>query len=108
MSSDRLVVVALATAQSGKEQELADRLAHVARESWKEPGVVSYAVHDVVGSPGQFMMVEVYENQAAFDAHLNTEHVKAIIADVPSLVDGELVVHQGTASPFSEGEKGSL
>lgn len=108
MTTDRLVVVAIATAQPGKEQELADRFAEVARQSWAEPGIVSYAVHDVVGGPGHYMLVEVYENRAAFDAHLETDHVKAILADLPSLIEGELVVHQGNAAAFSEGEKGRL
>jgi quinol monooxygenase YgiN len=54
------------------------------------------------------MMVEVYASQAAFDAHLDTEHVKALIADLGSLVEGELVVHQGRAAEFSAGSKGSL
>lgn len=108
MAQEHLVVVAVAKAQSGKEEELGSRLEDVARASWLEPGVVSYAVHDLVDSSGEFMMVEVYQNRAAFDAHLGTDHVKALIADLGSLVEGDLVVHQGTASAFSEGQKGVL
>lgn len=108
MANEHLVVVAIAKAQSGKKLELGSRLEGVARASWEEPGVVSYAVHDLVEASGEFMMVEVYENRAAFDAHLDTKHVKALIADLDSLVEGDLVVHQATASAFSEGQKGSL
>jgi quinol monooxygenase YgiN len=54
------------------------------------------------------MLVEVYEDQAAFDSHLETSHVKAFLADVGSLVEGELVVYEATAAPFSEGPKGVL
>lgn len=108
MAQEHLVVVAVAKAQSGKEEELGSRLEGVARASWLEPGVVSYAVHDLVDSSGEFMMVEVYQDQAAFDAHLEADHVKALVADLGSLVEGDLVVHQGTASAFSEGQKGVL
>jgi len=108
MTQEHLVVVAIATAQAGKEAELKSRLEGVATESWDEQGVVTYAVHDLVDQPGSFMMVEVYASQAAFDAHLETEHVKALIADLGSLVEGELVVHQGRAAEFSAGSKGSL
>lgn len=108
MTQKHLVVVAIATAQAGKESELKSRLEGVAVASWDEPGVVTYAVHDLVDQPGSFMMVEVYASQAAFDAHLETEHVKALIADLGSLVEGELVVHQGVATDFSAGTKGSL
>ena len=108
MTQEHLVVVAIATAQAGKEGELKSRLEGVATASWDEPGVVTYAVHDLRDHPGSFMMVEVYASQAAFDAHLETPHVKALIEDLGSLVEGELVVHQGTAVDFSAGSKGAL
>lgn len=108
MTSTHLVVVAIATAQAGKETELKSRLDGVATASWDEPGVVTYAVHDLVDQPGSFMMVEVYASQAAFGAHLETDHVKALIADLGTLVEGELVVHQGHATDFSDGPKGLL
>lgn len=102
------VVVAVAKAQAGKEEELRGRLEGVARASWEEPGVVSYAVHDVADAPGTFMMVEVYASDAAFDDHLETEHVKALLADMPSMADGDLTVFQGHPSAFAEGPKGLL
>lgn len=108
MSQEKLIVVAIATAKAGQEAELKSRLEGVATASWDEPGVVTYAVHDMVDSSNQFMMVEVYESDAAFQAHLDTAHVKALIADLPSLVEGELIVYQGRASSFSSGSKGAL
>jgi quinol monooxygenase YgiN len=108
MTEQHLVVVAIARAQAGKEEELGLRLEGVARASWGEPGVVTYAVHNLTQSPGEFMMVEVYRDQAAFDSHLETDHVKALIGDLGALVEGDLVVHQGRAAAFSDGQKGSL
>lgn len=108
MDNKQLVLVAIASPQAGKESELKSRLEGVARASWDEPGVVTYAVHDLVGTSGGLMLVEVYENRAAFDAHLETDHVKAFLADMGSLVDGELIVYEATAASFSEGQKGSL
>ena len=108
MTTEHLIVVAIATAQAGREAELKSRLEGVATASWDEPGVVSYAVHDLRDAPGSFMMVEVYASQKAFDAHLETPHVTALIADLGFLVEGELVVHQGVATDFSHGPKGVL
>jgi hypothetical protein len=34
--------------------------------------------------------------------------VKALIVDLPGLVDGELQVHQAKASDFASGDKGAL
>lgn len=108
MGNQQLVLVAVARPQKGKESELKSRLEGVARASWGEPGVVTYAVHNLVDTRGGLMLVEVYENQAALDSHLETAHVKAFLADVGSLVEGELVVYEATAAPFSEGPKGIL
>lgn len=102
------VVVAVAKAKAGHENELKSRIEGVAKASWEEPGVISYAVHDVQDQPGSFMMVEVYASDQAFQDHLETEHVKALIADLPGMVEGELLVYQGKASGFSAGPKGSL
>jgi quinol monooxygenase YgiN len=108
MSNERLVVVAIATAKPGQEAELKSRLEGVAKASWSEPGVVTYAVHDMVEASNQFMMVEVYASDAAFQSHLETDHVKALIADLPLLVLGDLIVYQGRASSFSNGAKSAL
>ena len=108
MGTKQVVLVAVARPQKGQESELKSRLEGVARASWEEPGVVTYAVHDLVDTLGGLMLVEVYEDQAAFDSHLETSHVKAFLADVGSLVEGELVVYEATAAPFSEGPKGVL
>lgn len=108
MDSKQLVVVAIARPQKGKKSELKSRLEGVARASWEEPGVVTYAVHDVVDILGDLMLVEVYENRAAFACHLETGHVKAFLADLGSLVEGELVIYEATAASFSEGPKGLL
>ena len=108
MENKQLVLVAIARPQKGKESELKTRLEGVARASWEEPGVVTYAVHDLVDTRGGLMLVEVYQNQAAFDSHLETAHVRAFLADAGSLLEGELVVYEATAAPFSEGPKGVL
>lgn len=102
------VVVAVAKAKAGHENELRSRIEGVAKASWEEPGVISYSVHDVQDEPGSYMMVEVYASDQAFQDHLDTEHVKALIADMPGMIEGELLVYQGKASSFASGPKGSL
>lgn len=108
MSTGQKVVVAVAVAREGQESVLAHRLEEVARASWAEEGVVRYAVHTLDDAPGSFMMVEVYASEQAFEAHLATDHVVALIADLPTLVEGDLTVYQGVAEPYSSPPKGSV
>lgn len=81
------VVIAHFTALPGKADALRDRLSQVAIASGSEPGVVRYVLNESVDTPGAFTLVEVYESAQAFDAHLATDHVKAIIADLGDLAE---------------------
>ncbi len=81
------VVIAHITAQAGKVDHLRARLSEVARASGDEPGVVRYVLNESVETPGAFTLVEVYGSAEAFDAHLATEHVQAIITDLADLAE---------------------
>jgi quinol monooxygenase YgiN len=108
MSHNHRVVVALAVAKLGQEEQLKVRLEEVAQASWQEPGVITYAVHDVIDQPGQFMMVEVYASDQAFDDHVATDHVQDLIAELPDLIEGDLIIYHGRSSSFSQGPQGAL
>jgi quinol monooxygenase YgiN len=108
MTKTQRTIVAIATAQPGKEEELKARIEGVARASWEESWVVTYAVHQIEDQPGQFMMVEVYVSDDAFQDHLDSDHVTAFIADWPKLVVQDLDVFEGKATDFSESPKGVL
>jgi quinol monooxygenase YgiN len=81
------VVIAHICALPGKADALRERLAEVVVGSSTEPGVVRYVLNESVTTPGDFTLVEVYESAAAFDAHLDTDHVKAIIGALDSLAE---------------------
>ncbi|HCG8561109.1 TPA: antibiotic biosynthesis monooxygenase [Vibrio parahaemolyticus] len=42
----------------------------------KEPGVLEYRLHRDSEIPNLYVMIESYENEEAFQHHLNTEHLK--------------------------------
>jgi quinol monooxygenase YgiN len=97
-----MIVTAIFEAKPGKEEELRKQLHIGASESWKEPGVKSYAVHELVDRPGVFMNIEVYADEAAFKSHLETPHVKAFIGMLDELLANPLTVYQG--SPVFAGQ----
>lgn len=47
-----------------------------------EPGNVSYQVHRSLTAPSEFVLVEEYVDQAAFQAHLATAHFVEHLAGV--------------------------
>lgn len=103
-----MIVTAIFEAKPGKENELLSELHNGAFESWKEPGVISYAVHQLMDRHGVFMNIEVYQDEAAFKAHLETPHVKAFIGMLDDLLANPLQVFQGNALFVGENLKSTI
>ena len=53
-----------------------------------EPGCQQYVLHKDTKSPTQFVWYEVYSDQAAFDNHRKTEHMKEMGGRIKDLLDG--------------------
>lgn len=99
------VVIATFTALPGRAEALRDRLTRVAIASAAEPGVVRYVVNESVDTPGSFTLVEVYQSAQAFDAHLATDHVKAIIADLGDLAEPDPQILRTVTVPVTGSSK---
>lgn len=52
-----------------------------------EPGCLIYAVTRGQINPKEIYIYEVYENQAAFDAHRRTDHIRELQASFDDFVD---------------------
>jgi quinol monooxygenase YgiN len=103
-----MIVTAIFEAKAGKVDELRKQLHNGASESWKEPGVKSYAVHELIDRPGVFMNIEVYADEAAFKSHLETPHVKAFLGMLDDLLANPLTVYQGSAQFVGEHAKATI
>ncbi|MEU4892738.1 antibiotic biosynthesis monooxygenase [Streptomyces sp. NPDC044780] len=58
----------------------------------REPANVAYEVHAEAGHPGGFVLYEVYEDRAGFDAHAAADHFQELIVGVvrPLLTEREV------------------
>ena len=54
------------------------------------------------------MNIEVYESKEAFQAHLETNHVKSFIAMLDDLLENPLTVYQGNPLFNGENKKSSI
>ena len=86
-----LAVTALWQAREGEADAVADILARFAPHAQREPGVKLFLVHRAVENPSQFLFYELFEDAAAFEAHQQTSHFKALILGegVPRLTKRE-------------------
>jgi len=92
---DGLVVTAFWKARPTEIEAVADILRRFVPQAQKEPGVRAFLVHRSRAEPADFFFYEVFENEAAFEAHQKTAHFKTLIAEtaLPKLTKRERTQH---------------
>ena len=59
-----------------------------------EPGVAYYSFARDAADPQAYVVIEVYRDAAAFEAHGQTEHIKALLPKSAALVEGGFDIRQ--------------
>ncbi|MFP7477973.1 putative quinol monooxygenase [Terribacillus saccharophilus] len=72
-----ITILATLSAKEGKQELLRKVLADVVTPSRSEEGCMLYAVLESEEHDGTFIFFEKWKDDAAFQAHLETEHYKA-------------------------------
>lgn len=73
----KIYVVAELVAKPGSEDIVRTSLSAFARGVPKEPGCISYHLHEDIAQPGRFLTYEVWKDMAAVEAHFQTPEIKA-------------------------------
>ena len=81
-------MIAILDAKPGMAAQFRAKIIELVREVRREPGCVTFTAYEARDTEGRFYLYEVYANAAAFDAHLQTEHVHRFIASIPALSTG--------------------
>ena len=85
------VVCAKWTAKAGKEDRLVQICQEMAEPSRAEPGNLFYQAQRDRQNPRLFFLYEQYDDQAAFDAHVETEMFKTrILGTVVPLLESRV------------------
>lgn len=72
-----------------KRDEALDLITELAEKSRAEPGMIDYRPATDVDDPNMVRFFEQYEDEAAFEAHSQTEHFQEFEAALPDLLAGE-------------------
>jgi quinol monooxygenase YgiN len=81
-------MIAVLDARPGLADTFRERIVELARQVRREPGCTTFTAYEARDTPGRFYLYEVYADAAAFDAHLKTGHVHALISAIPALSTG--------------------
>jgi quinol monooxygenase YgiN len=81
-------VIAVLDARPGLAGAFRERIIELVRQVRREPGCATFTAYEARDTPGRFYLYEIYTDAAAFDAHLKTDHVHAVISAIPALSTG--------------------
>jgi len=83
------VVSAHWRAKEGKEDRLAELIAELAPPSRAEPGSLFYQAQRSVDDPRLFYLYEQYADEAAYEAHMDSEHFTRLVKQeaIPELLE---------------------
>lgn len=85
-----IVFTATLKAKPGKEKELEEALRNMVSEVQNEEGTMTYVLHRVKGTTGEFLFYEKYKDQAAWEFHDATPHMKELLIKLESLLKEEI------------------
>lgn len=93
---DGLIVTAFWEAKPGEADAILDIVRRYLPQAQAEPGVLAFQIHQSLSDPGKFMFYEVFRDDAAFAAHQETAHFKALIQGqaLPKLTKRERTQHR--------------
>lgn len=91
---EQVEVIADLRAQVGKEAEVEAVLAEVAVPSREEEGCIEYGFYRDRADATRILAFEIWANQDALNFHFETEHFKAAIGKLESLLAEEPVITQ--------------
>jgi len=88
MSGKKVTVVATFQARPGKESELKNALIGLVAPTRKETGCLNYDLHVLSEDPAKFLFHENWTSQTHLDAHLQSDHIIALLPRVAELCVG--------------------
>ncbi len=83
-----LVVIATLSGKSDKREELSQILAEAAAGTRTEAGCSMYSMTRDLENPDRYLSVEVWDDQAALDAHFVGPNIAKLFAAAGELFDG--------------------
>ena len=104
-----LSVVARAKSKPGCENELLQAFQEAVHHTHQEKGCQKYALHQDMGDPSTFIMIEKWDSAADLNQHLQSPHIQTLFAKLPKLIVGEPeILKLNSIAAGGDEKKGSL
>lgn len=73
-----------------QREELIEAATNLAKQSRAEDGTIDYRFTTDIEDPNVFRVFERYEDEAAMDAHMESEHYETFQKQISGLVEGDV------------------
>ena len=103
-----VVVVGSFKAEPGKEAEAFEAFQALVEPTHAEDGCILYALHQGSDDPSRLAFVERWESSEHLDAHMATEHLRALTARMPELLSEAPDIVAYLPLPAGDPAKGTL
>ena len=88
-----IIIVAQFSALPGKTDALMKEVKPLIEASRKEPGCITYILHQDIKNPNNFAFIEHWKDQASVDAHMRSDHFKTISPKLNAFRVGPPTIH---------------
>lgn len=95
MDSALLTVVAVFRARTGSSMALGEALQALVEPTRKEDGCLNYDLHQANDDPDLFFFHETWRSVERHQAHLETAHVRHVLAISPALLQEPIREYKG-------------
>lgn len=101
MDNAQVTVIARAKARPGMEERLAEAAGTLISPTRDEEGCMNYDLHQSVEGPTEILFYENWRSKADLDRHLQTEHIKQVLDQLPELSENgvEITLYRMVSTP---------
>lgn len=85
-----------------KREEAVELMSNLTEHSQSEDGIIDYRVSIDIDDRNTLRILEQYENEEAFNNHMETEHVEEFMTSIPDLLAGEVEAKRFEVSSSSD------
>ena len=92
----KLTIIAHLVTKPDKIEETKQFLLALTAATRAEPGCIKYDLHQDDNNPAEFTFYETWADRGAWDKHMQTPHIREVIARAPDLFAADIQVRQMT------------
>ncbi len=90
--SQPFTIVAKIVAKPGAEAQVEEALRRLIEPTLAEEGCLQYDLHRCLGDPQTFLFYENWQSKAAWQAHMETAHLRHMVQETEELLAGREIL----------------